>query len=345
VVGNSDAPNDIWNSPDGITWTQVTADAPWKTRLGAGIAAFHENLWVLGGEVTTSGADPKDVWNSSDGTQWTQIGEHGAWTPLRLNTVVFQDRLWLIGGYTPIIMGGYEVYDWAHDAANSSTGESWTSVPSTSVGYFGSLAVFDNQLWDTDRSYFYEVLQTGIEIEGSNEVWRSQDAAHWQQMPDAPWTSRSSQAIVVFGGKLWVLGGMRWGLLPCFTNNDVWNLTPVSLSIDTGQHYLYNAGDPMTLKVKASELSGTVHYQWSKNGNAISDATSDTYHVDAFSADDAGTYTCELTGDTFGTAGPVQIGVAPPRVPAARPVGLILGIAVAASILVLRRLPSRSRAR
>jgi len=342
VVGNYAAPNDVWCSPDGITWTQVVSDAPWAARYGAGIAVYQDKLWVLGGG-DFSGTQLNDVWSSSDGIQWSQVSEHSAWTPRHVNTVVFQDRLWVLGGY---FIDTSLVFDWAcrwlHDAVSSSTGESWTTIPSVGVGYFGTLAVFDNQLWDTDRSYFYEVFLAGLEAVGSNEVWCSQDAAHWKQMPAAPWTVRRDQASVVFDGKLWVLGGVSDGP-PSGAKNDVWNLTAVSLNIDTGQRYLYNLGEPMTLKLTASALSGAVHYQWLKNDNALPDATSDTYHVDAFTAEDAGAYTCELTGDTFGSAGPVQIGLAPPKVPAACPFGLAAGVMLTALGLIFRKriMPSR----
>ncbi len=337
VVGNYEGSNDVWKSPDGVNWTQVTPTAPWGKRLGAGITVFDEKLWVLGGEDTTSAADFNDVWNSSDGIQWTQVVEQSAWVPGYVNTIVFQNRLWVIGGYFPYLVELQLLWYWVHEVAYSSTGDSWTSVPSEGVGYFTALADFDNQLWDLDRSSFHEVFRTGTWIEGSNEVWRSQDAAHWQQMPNAPWTIRHNQGAAVFDGKLWILGGLSEGLLPCIAKNDVWNLTPVSLEIDTGQRFLYNAGDPMTLKLTASALSGAVQYQWLKNGNAIPDATSDTYHVDAFSTDDAGAYTCELTGDTFGSAGPVQIGLAPTEMPAGSPVCFALGVCLATTILAVRR--------
>ncbi len=91
----------------------------------------------------------------------------------------------------------------------------------------------------------------------------------------------------------------------------------------------------LCLKLMAEYLSGAVGYQWSKNGVPISGATSDTYHVDAFTANDAGACTCELSGGTFGVAGPVQIAVTPPKMSAAGPAGLALAVAMAATVLLI----------
>ena len=141
---------------------------------------------------------------------------------------------------------------------------------------------------------------------------------------------------MAFDGKLWVLGGQVY---PYWAMNDVWSLTPVTLGIDAGQQYLYNPGETMTLKVTASKLSGQVSYQWKKNRTPVYGvgAKSDTYHIDAFTAADAGAYTCDLSGGTMGTAGPVQIGFIPPKVPVASPAGLAFGVCLAAAMLILRK--------
>ena len=339
VVGNSISPNDTWNSPDGVRWSQVVPNTAWGSRADAEIILFKNRLWVLGGMDTASATDLNDVWSSSDGIQWIQDVEHTVWSPRSVNAVVFKEKLWVIGGCHYISSTGGET--WFHDAVYSIDGISWIPVPAVGVGFHCALAEFDNQLWDIDRSSSY-CGYYGCYIVVHNEVWRSQDAADWHQMPNAPWSARYGQATVAFDGKLWVLGGGHDD--PNYTAlNDVWNLTPVSLDINTGQRQLYALGDPMTLILTASALSGTVHYQWSKDGNSLPGATSDTYHVDAFTANDAGAYTCELTGDTFGSAGPVEIGVAPPKMPAASPAGLAFGVCLTAAVLIFRKRKSPYR--
>jgi hypothetical protein len=52
--------NDVLFSRDGITWQEVTDDAPFSTRVLAASAVFENKLWILGG-LDTSGI-LKDVW-------------------------------------------------------------------------------------------------------------------------------------------------------------------------------------------------------------------------------------------------------------------------------------------
>jgi len=60
------AMRDIWSSPDGITWTQERAYAPWSYRWGHGAVAFQNMLWVLGGGTCGSSGptSTNDVWRS-----------------------------------------------------------------------------------------------------------------------------------------------------------------------------------------------------------------------------------------------------------------------------------------
>jgi hypothetical protein len=41
--------NDVWSSPDGLTWTEVTPAAPWPTRKDHTSLVFDNRIWVLGG--------------------------------------------------------------------------------------------------------------------------------------------------------------------------------------------------------------------------------------------------------------------------------------------------------
>ena len=43
--------NDVWSSPDGITWTEETSAAPWPARSGLASVEFNGRLWVLGGQI------------------------------------------------------------------------------------------------------------------------------------------------------------------------------------------------------------------------------------------------------------------------------------------------------
>src|SRR5262245_25183056 len=57
--------NDVWRSVDGRRWERVLAQAPWSARSNAQLVAFHNTLWLIGGE-------PNDgkIWLRTYGGNW-----------------------------------------------------------------------------------------------------------------------------------------------------------------------------------------------------------------------------------------------------------------------------------
>ena len=41
--------NDVWSSPDGANWTEVTASPGWNARVSPGVVSFNNRMWVMGG--------------------------------------------------------------------------------------------------------------------------------------------------------------------------------------------------------------------------------------------------------------------------------------------------------
>ncbi len=321
----------VWNSPDGVHWTQVANSVPCASRWGCLVTVFQNKLWALGGEDVTTPNYFDDVWNSSDGKDWTRVVQSAGWGGRCTHGAVFEGRLWVLGGtYTD--QNGVTV--WVHDASYSPDGVRWNGAPADGVGYQNTFVDFDNQLWDLDRGYDVYYPWDEEDFHASNEVWRSDDGATWRSVANGAWQPRLAQAALSFNGRIWVLGGM---LEDHTFLNDVWCLTPVSLTIDTDQRTRYKLGEDLTLTLSAGEPDGVVGYQWWKNGEAIPGATSDIYHVDHFTEKDAGTYFCELTGDGWGSSNSVQIGVLEPNMPAAEPAALALAGMMVTGILVFWR--------
>jgi len=93
--------NDVWSSPDGVNWTQATANASWEPRLGQPSAVFDNKLWVIGGSTSTDFAVFDDVWFSENGTDWIQATDAAPWGKLTWHAApAFGDKLWVIGGAT-----------------------------------------------------------------------------------------------------------------------------------------------------------------------------------------------------------------------------------------------------
>ena len=58
-------------------WGNVTADAPFAGRDGAGLLVYQNKLWLLGGWNADTTVFPNtttnEVWNSPDGKRWIQV--------------------------------------------------------------------------------------------------------------------------------------------------------------------------------------------------------------------------------------------------------------------------------
>lgn len=227
-----DCNNEVWSSKDGMTWTlerpnnygeeTFDPDRDWEGRHTAGYAVYDDKMWIVGGDPL-QGHYQDDVWNSTDGKTWHWVNRNRPvpWGPRVLHyTVVFQGRIWVIGGQTIPQFAPAEnlFYD---DLWNTANGIDWNRVtPEPPAwphrGMIGGSAVFQDRIWvlgggtyDTPtfpRRKFY------------NDVWSSPDGVRWEcHLHHAPWAPRQYHEVAVFDNKLWVLEGF------CQDNrNDVW---------------------------------------------------------------------------------------------------------------------------
>ena len=70
--------NDVWRSPDGVTWEEVTASAGWSPRPGHQCVVVLDQIICFGGYGEVPGvppiaANPMDIWVSKDGAAWTEL--------------------------------------------------------------------------------------------------------------------------------------------------------------------------------------------------------------------------------------------------------------------------------
>jgi hypothetical protein len=65
--------NDVWNSSDGVAWTQVTGTAGFSGRYEFGCTVFNNKIWVIKGGDWYGEEGLNDIWNSSDGITWTRL--------------------------------------------------------------------------------------------------------------------------------------------------------------------------------------------------------------------------------------------------------------------------------
>lgn len=90
--------SDVWSSPDGVTWNQEIANAPWGSRSKHSSVVLNGKIYIIGGIETGRGLT-NDVWSSSDGINWTQETASAPWSVREGHiSLVFDGYMWVIGG-------------------------------------------------------------------------------------------------------------------------------------------------------------------------------------------------------------------------------------------------------
>ena len=225
---------DVWCTDDGRRWEQVCASAPWQARSMAAAVAFKGKLWVLGGTAGAYTNSPLcDVWASSNGADWEQVLDSAPWGKRAMHTcVVFQDRIWLMGG-------GIYHDPWTNhnDVWCSEDGLHWEAAVHTAPWTprrFHVSAVFANRIW-LAAGYTTWGHNMANSCSDLNDVWSSADGSEWTEANrlsmyprdydkeqqrfkdrDDVWLPRHAPGMLAFRDRLWVFGGgqRKW--------NDVW---------------------------------------------------------------------------------------------------------------------------
>jgi len=111
---------DVWSSPDGVKWTQLSPAAEWSARSGPRLVAFQEKLFLVAGERGfTADVQLKDVWESADGGKtWTLTTDSPGFSARSGHGVVVSSS----GKSLMVVAGWPELHDlWVSDDAKNWT--------------------------------------------------------------------------------------------------------------------------------------------------------------------------------------------------------------------------------
>ncbi len=128
-----------------------------------------------------------EVWSSADGETWEQVTGAAAWSPrLAAGLVVFQGRMWLLGGTQNYYFGNEKSLK--NDVWSSADGKAWkletASAPWSPRAYHGAV-VHDGKLWVLGGGNYVPKYQA------RSDVWCSADGVRWEQVTQAaPWAPR-----------------------------------------------------------------------------------------------------------------------------------------------------------
>lgn len=195
--------DDVWNTSDGITWTQVTASGGFGGRVFHNVLVYNNKLWVMGGQNNTP-VELNDVWYSSDGITWTQATAAAAW-PIRhaASVCVHNGEMY--------ISGGFSTPNFLKDIYKSSDGVTWTLVnsnPGWSARQQQGFVSFDGNL------YMYAGWD-GVDYYAAKDCWKStNNGVSWTQMTadmGMVGTARyGTTGCFVYDEKMWLAGGYSY---------------------------------------------------------------------------------------------------------------------------------------
>jgi hypothetical protein len=247
TFGDSFFFNDVWESVDyGENWQRLTdgVGAPWAARAYFQAVRKGGHVYVLGGQDSIAIENPacaflppeqpcipqyvlastffNDVWRSADGENWELMTEDAAWSGRAgLSAVSLGKYIYVMGGSvnddSAIIGPGGPPRIYFNDVYRSQDGQHWEQVTDAAPWAPRAGAVL------VRRGKFMYLLggEDGFVCNDDtprcppyfNDVWRSRDGLHWQQMTaDAGWSPRPGHQCEVLLGRIVCFGG--FGLSP-----------------------------------------------------------------------------------------------------------------------------------
>ena len=133
---------------------------------------------------------------------WVRVTDKAGWQPRDSSgEVVFQDRLWILGGWFDSFSAP------PRDVWSSADGKDWKLITKEAPWKHSDLPmtlVFKDRMWLLG-GWFNGRLPGHS---ATSEVWSSADGAKWeQQTRKGGWSPRLAAGAVVFKGRMWILGG------------------------------------------------------------------------------------------------------------------------------------------
>lgn len=230
-----------YESVRGYRWLNVTMEAPFAPRDGAGALVFKGRMWLIGGwnpadEQHFPKTCTNDVWSTADGADWIleKPNTYGtdAFDPDRdwegrhtAGYVVHDEKMWIVGGDP--LQGHYQ-----YDVWNSEDGKAWHHVnPGEPVPWGPRVLhhtfVLDGKIWILGGQTLPQFAPA--EEVFYHDVWNTQDGTKWKKaemtVPFAP-NRGMIGGSAFFGDRMWLLGGGTYetpGLPEYVCHRDVWS--------------------------------------------------------------------------------------------------------------------------
>jgi hypothetical protein len=177
-------------------------------------------MWIMGGWYNgrmDGHSASNSVWSSTDGVKWDLVAKEAGWSARHsAATVVFKDKVWILGGSTNYYFG--DDTSLKNDVWSSSDGKEWHQA-TPAAGW--APRAYHQAVVLSDRIYVFGGGNYVPEYKAFNDVWSSADGVTWRRETEsAPWAARLWFSGVTYRDHMWVFGG--WSNNPSTNHDDVW---------------------------------------------------------------------------------------------------------------------------
>jgi hypothetical protein len=205
-----------YSSTNGLAWTRLISvdnnnDSIPHGEFGT-LIPFNNKLWLLGGHLPGVGFSFDDVtnkvWSSSDGAAWTASSPAvvtDRWSKReRIGAVVFNNKLWVIGGNAYPAFGNTNAPGTAYnDVWSSSDGTTWLQA-AVNAAFTArtnpAVFVFKDKMWVAGG------IDNGKNL--LNDIWNSSDGITWTKVnTTTPFPARFGHKIISHNDQLLLVGG------------------------------------------------------------------------------------------------------------------------------------------
>lgn len=180
--------NQVWRSENGRNWLSVSS-GQFPARSGHTLNVIDGRMIMIGGINNNTSEVFGNIWSSTDGLNWVLENDSTPFGSVFHHTVTrFNDRWYLIFGNS--VWSSVNGIDW--------TLETDTAFP---IRNNHKTVVFNNELY----------IIGGLSSDGDqlNEIWKSNDAIHWEQLTITGdiFEPRTNHTVTIYNNRAFIIGG------------------------------------------------------------------------------------------------------------------------------------------